>query len=223
MTEDVHAMDTPAGITSPDGEAITFDWDARLRAAVEATITARDRRRNERAAMNTARTYGLAQRHATKLARNRGPARTALERNTEMDREQIAQETAEHIAAKGEQQSTDTVQIHYIGGDKPPTDVQGIKAALLDGRIWISWMDDTVTAAMRQIHADDGPVFTPQERVGSKANCGTCGDTLAYGAGPEGDFYWQHQNGPDDWHLIDATEVSSSTRTFVHGRPIDPQ
>lgn len=54
-----------------------IDWDARLRAAVEATLARRAERRNERAALATSRRRGLEQRHANKLARNSGPSRTS--------------------------------------------------------------------------------------------------------------------------------------------------
>jgi hypothetical protein len=92
---------TDEGITFPDGKATTeptlrhpdgesvstatsdaqaaiaaIDWDARLQAAVEATIAERDRRRNERAEFARRRNWGVEQRHKTKLNRvaNTGPS-----------------------------------------------------------------------------------------------------------------------------------------------------
>lgn len=46
-----------------------IDWDARLRAAVEQTLTARLARLETRRALQAARTYGLAGWHAAKEGR----------------------------------------------------------------------------------------------------------------------------------------------------------
>lgn len=71
-------------LTSPDGEpTLRFnddEWAERLRAAVEANLTARAAKRAQRAAFNERRTYGLAARHAEKeaRARNRDSASTSI-------------------------------------------------------------------------------------------------------------------------------------------------
>ena len=70
----------------------------------------------------------------------------------EQTRDQIAQTTAEHIAANPGIEPG--VIVHYPSPERPPTDIPAIKAALLDGRIWMSWLDDHVTAAMRRLHGD---------------------------------------------------------------------
>ena len=45
------------------------EWERRLKAAVEKTLTTRAAKRDERKAMNERRTYGLGQRYAAKTAR----------------------------------------------------------------------------------------------------------------------------------------------------------
>jgi hypothetical protein len=85
--------------------------------------------------------------------------------------EQLAQETAEYIAHTLVPRSVrlasySEITIHYPkdenGNDRrPPTDVEEIKATLLDGRFWISWMDDRVTAAMRTLHGEPGESARP--------------------------------------------------------------
>jgi hypothetical protein len=79
---------------------------------------------------------------------------------TTIDRNQLAQETAEYIAAELNPLAERVAQapgcsIVYPNGQKPPTAVEQIKATLLDGRLWISWMDDRVFAAMRAIHSPE--------------------------------------------------------------------
>lgn len=81
------------------------------------------------------------------------------------DRDQLAQETAEYIANVLIPQSDAVhalpgVTVNYPGGERPPRDVPSIKALLLEGTYWISWMDDRVLIALRTIHA-----ATPAETV----------------------------------------------------------
>lgn len=75
-----------------------------------------------------------------------------------MTRDQIAQEAAEHIVNDLNPEherfhAHPDVTIHYLDDTRPPTDVAGVKAALLDGRYWISWMDDHLTAALKALAA----------------------------------------------------------------------
>lgn len=79
-----------------------------------------------------------------------------------IDRDRLAQETAEYIATKlipkAEQLHTmPGVTIHYPDDQRPPTTIDEIKATLLDGRYWISWLDDRVTTAMAAIHGPGNP------------------------------------------------------------------
>lgn len=76
-----------------------------------------------------------------------------------INRNQVAQEAAEYIASKlnparEKFEEMPGATIHYADDKRPPTSVEEIKQSLLDGNIWISWMDDRVTAAMREIHGD---------------------------------------------------------------------
>lgn len=75
--------------------------------------------------------------------------------DTEQRRDALAQATAEHIA-------THLID-HVIGGmvdriqvdGKPmPTTVPEIKATLLAGEMWLSWMSDSTVAAMRALHGE---------------------------------------------------------------------
>lgn len=140
-----------------------YDWQRSLSAAVAAHAEKTARRQAERAELKRRRDYGLARRHANKLNRN-ATSPTVGQRPTDqheepfMDREQIAQETAEYIAAHAPAgQPTDGIVIRYIGEQRPPTAVADIKAALLQGKVWTSWMDDIVFKSMREMG------FTPEE------------------------------------------------------------
>jgi hypothetical protein len=61
----------------------------------------------------------------------------------------LARTTAEHIV-------TYLIPTNRIawGREDMPTTVEGVAAHLLSGRVWISWMDDRVLAAMRQLHGE---------------------------------------------------------------------
>jgi hypothetical protein len=71
---------------------------------------------------------------------------------SKVDREKLARETAEHVV-------TDLIPLGsalggVLGREGMPTTVADVAAALLDGHLWISWMDDRVEAAMRQLHGE---------------------------------------------------------------------
>lgn len=74
-----------------------------------------------------------------------------------MNREELAQETAEYIAnvltpEQARVAELPGVAVHHLDDRRPPTDVLDIKYALLGGSIWISWMDDRVIDAMHALH-----------------------------------------------------------------------
>lgn len=69
-----------------------------------------------------------------------------------IDREKLAWETAEHIAANLIPQGTGQYVVRVLTDEPMPFKPDEIAATLLDGRVWISWMDDRVLAAMRQLH-----------------------------------------------------------------------
>jgi hypothetical protein len=87
---------------------------------------------------------------------------------TTIDRDQLAQDTAEYIATvlmpkTAETHASPYVTVHYPDGKRPQTEVADIKAHLLSGRCWISWMDDRVVVAMRALHGEptgDAAMFT---------------------------------------------------------------
>ncbi|HEY1701191.1 MAG TPA: hypothetical protein VGG75_15915 [Trebonia sp.] len=75
---------------------------------------------------------------------------------TATGRDRIAQAAAEHIV-------NDLMPAHdrmntesgiAVIGEQPPRDIATIKAAILGGHVFISWMDDTVNDVMRQLHGD---------------------------------------------------------------------
>lgn len=74
------------------------------------------------------------------------------------DRDQLAQETAEYIAhtlipRHDERHANSAVTtVSYVDDKRPPRDVPTIKAALLEGTYWLSWCDDRVLTAMRELH-----------------------------------------------------------------------
>ena len=70
--------------------------------------------------------------------------------------DQLAQAAAEHITRdlipeQDRLSDSPGVTIHYVNGRRPPRDVDAIKAALLAGEIWTSWMDEHVLMAVRAI------------------------------------------------------------------------
>lgn len=72
-------------------------------------------------------------------------------------RDRLAQETAEYIAAV--LTTRQTPEKHPEGYEEPeephaPTSVEEIKATLLNGRLWVSWLDDRVIEAMRELHGE---------------------------------------------------------------------
>lgn len=156
------ASQPDAGEPDASEAFIAVDWQRRLQAAVEQTIARRVARRAERAEFKRRRDYGLQQRHARKLARNRALGERATktsistDRSITMDRDQLAQNTAEYIAANLLPQhavNTTDYLVKYTGDARPPRDVAEIKEVLLTGDVWLSWLDDHVTDAMRRLHA----------------------------------------------------------------------
>lgn len=87
---------------------------------------------------------------------------------TDIDRDQLAQDTAEHIVntlmpKTAELHAAPNAEVFYTDDRRPPSTVDGVKAHLLDGGCWISWMDDRVVAAMRALHGEptgDASFFT---------------------------------------------------------------
>ncbi|MEH0423152.1 hypothetical protein [Streptomyces sp. B21-083] len=78
---------------------------------------------------------------------------------TDLDRDQLAQDTAEYIVNKlipdtARFHGLPEVTIHYADDRRPPTTVEGVKAHLLSGGCWFSWMDDRVIAAMNTLHGE---------------------------------------------------------------------
>ena len=72
-----------------------------------------------------------------------------------MSRDELAQETAEYIATSVlPQHSVNTTDylVKYVGDGRPPREVSEIKATLLSGHAWLSWMDERVRNAMRRLH-----------------------------------------------------------------------
>lgn len=69
-----------------------------------------------------------------------------------VDRDNLAQATAEYIARELNPAAGNAGYTFYADDRRPPTDVEAIKAELLGGHLWISWMDDAVCAAMKAIH-----------------------------------------------------------------------
>lgn len=69
----------------------------------------------------------------------------------------IAERAAVHIAHElPHLQPGGGVEIVYRDDRRPPTAVEDIKRELLDGCLWVSWMDDRVFTAMRRIHSEPG-------------------------------------------------------------------
>jgi hypothetical protein len=68
------------------------------------------------------------------------------------DLDTIAQELAEHIAS----QPPWTYEISYLDDKRPPAGVAAIKAELLLGAYWLSWLDDTVEAGLNRMREAAG-------------------------------------------------------------------
>ncbi|MFJ1667318.1 hypothetical protein ACIOK4_13210 [Streptomyces bottropensis] len=78
---------------------------------------------------------------------------------TTIDRDQLAQDTAEYIAntlmpKTAEFHDNPGVTIQYVDDKRPPATVEDIKAELLGGQFWISWLDNRVVTAMRTLHGE---------------------------------------------------------------------
>jgi hypothetical protein len=87
---------------------------------------------------------------------------------TDDERDQLAQETAEHIAEHLSHRAGG-VTYHYDAAGPPPRDLAAIKAALLDGRVWLSWLDDRVFATMRELHGPLAVVNAPARHLDDHA------------------------------------------------------
>ena len=72
---------------------------------------------------------------------------------TAVERDLLAQVTAEYIATNLTAPSGH-VQVFYVGDRRPPRTIPEIKEQLLGGHVWISWMCDQVTEAMRALHGE---------------------------------------------------------------------
>lgn len=144
MTEDASEVSSGVNADITGHRFEPYDWQRSLSASVAAHAEKTARKKAERAELQRRRNHGKAYLHANKLNRN---ART---KEPFMDRDRIAQETAEYIAAHT-QPADDGIVIRYVGEERPPTEVADIKAALLQGKVWISWMDDVVFKSMRQM------------------------------------------------------------------------
>ncbi|MBX5446624.1 hypothetical protein [Sphaerobacter sp.] len=74
------------------------------------------------------------------------------------DREQLATATATYIhdvlmprhAARA---ASPGITIVRPDGERPPTAVEDIAAALLNGEVWTSWLDPLVETALHRLHA----------------------------------------------------------------------
>lgn len=82
-----------------------------------------------------------------------------------IDHHQLARETAEYIARELTPRIThagEGLTVVYADDRRPPADVDEITANLLDGVLWVSWMDDRVLNAMRALHGEptgDAEIF----------------------------------------------------------------
>lgn len=73
--------------------------------------------------------------------------------DAEAIREQLLDETAEHIARNLGQDDEpgryDFKVVYRDDASRPPTDLEAIKDTLRSGHVWISWLDPKVADAMR--------------------------------------------------------------------------
>lgn len=96
------------------------------------------------------------------LAERRTQRETAtIQHRPDIDiRFELAHQAAVHIAnlapKRAAFEALDGITIVHPGDHRPPTTDAEIRAELLDGNVWISWMDEYVMAIMRALHT--GPV-----------------------------------------------------------------
>lgn len=88
-----------------------------------------------------------------------GPAPATAPARTAADRERLARETADHIVSVLIPQNDRLGKFREVSiCGEAPRDAEAIARELLDGHVWVSWMDDVVNAAMRELHGDpEGP------------------------------------------------------------------
>jgi hypothetical protein len=76
-------------------------------------------------------------------------------RLNEPERDQLAQETAEYIAnTLIPSLGLDDAGGVTLVGPTAPRDVEEIKATLLRGHYWLSWLDDRVAGALAQLNVE---------------------------------------------------------------------
>ena len=90
--------------------------------------------------------------------------------NTTFDREQLATATATYIhdvlmPRHAALATAPGITIVRPDGERPPTAVEDIAAALLDGEVWVSWLDSLVEAALHRLHPAPAGT-TPAARAG---------------------------------------------------------
>jgi len=144
--------------------------DARIAAQVQAARARAADKRAVRDSFARSRNAGVQHRNAARAARVR---LTQLHDSKETaDTDRIAEETAQYIATvlipeADRLQALPGVSVYYADEKRPPRTVADIKAALLDGVFWISWIgNERVTAAMRAIHGQ--PVGDAEWLVGDR-------------------------------------------------------
>ncbi|WP_225447373.1 hypothetical protein [Streptacidiphilus sp. PB12-B1b] len=136
--------------------------DARVAEQVQAARVRAADKRTVRQAFARNRDAGVQHRNAARAARVRlaehHNTKETTVTTTDVDRDRIAQEAAEYIAnvlipESDKTQALPGVSVYYTDDKRPPRTVADIKATLLEGRFWISWIgDERVAAAMRAIH-----------------------------------------------------------------------
>ena len=150
--------------------------DARIAAQVQAARARAADKREVRDAFGERRKTGVQHRNAAREARLRltqlHDSKETTVSTTDADRNRIAEETAQYIATvlipeHDRLQALPGVSVYYADEKRPPRTVADIKAALLDGVFWISWIgNERVTAAMRAIHGQ--PVGDAEWLVGDR-------------------------------------------------------
>jgi len=150
--------------------------DARIAAQVQAARARAADKRAVRDSFARSRNAGVQHRNAARAARVRltqlHDSKETAVTTTDTDTDRIAEETAQYIATvlipeADRLQALPGVSVYYADEKRPPRTVADIKAALLDGVFWISWIgNERVTAAMRAIHGQ--PVGHSEWLVGDR-------------------------------------------------------
>jgi len=150
--------------------------DARIAAQVQAARARIGDKRAVRDAFGERRKVGVQHRNTARAARlaliAHHDSKETNVTTTDTDRDRIAEETAQYIAnvlipESDRLQALPGVSVYYADDKRPPRTVADIKAALLDGVFWISWIgNERVAAAMRAIHGQ--PVGHAEWLVGDR-------------------------------------------------------